>query len=281
LRSFKHAFLLPRNSPDKGEVFLTASGSPYQKPTEWQRIGNQIDAAMICARADLRKLREDVNSMVNEIDPRQPFLRVNILRWREIFRMIETSSRDVDLIGAFVVLIGQRRSTATAERPARSCLRPISTGRSFLELELRAFYCDPGYCLSSGGSPAVCTMTIRPDTDLGRRAETHLATITATGDFILFHVSHCKLGMSDRNRDNLLVSESRKHVQEIIAHNLSKAGWSLGWMSAVDCEGRTIWIADAHRGDGKRFVARAGEKLTAFVELQSAICPATVELSLL
>ena len=35
--------------------------------------------------------------------------------------------------------------------------------------------------------------------------------------------------------------------------------------------GRTIWIADAHRDDGKRFVVRADEKLTAFVELESAI----------
>jgi len=33
---------------------------------------------------------------------------------------------------------------------------------------------------------------------------------------------------------------------EIIADNLSKAGWSLGWVSAVNREGRTIWIADAH-----------------------------------
>jgi hypothetical protein len=56
---------------------------------------------------------------------------------------------------------------------------------------------------------------------------------------------------------------------EIIADNLSKAGWSLGWVSAVDSEGRTIWIADAHRGDGKRFVVRADEKLTAFMELIS------------
>jgi hypothetical protein len=36
-------------------------------------------------------------------------------------------------------------------------------------------------------------------------------------------------------------------------------------------KGRTIWIADAHRDDGKRFVVRADEKLTAFVELESAI----------
>ena len=35
-------------------------------------------------------------------------------------------------------------------------------------------------------------------------------------------------------------------------------------------EGCTIWIADAHR-DGQRFVARADEKLTAFLELESAI----------
>jgi hypothetical protein len=39
----------------------------------------------------------------------------------------------------------------------------------------------------------------------------------------------------------------------------------------VDAHGRTIWIADAHRGDEKRFVARADDKLTAFLELESAI----------
>jgi hypothetical protein len=58
---------------------------------------------------------------------------------------------------------------------------------------------------------------------------------------------------------------------EIIAHNLSKAGWSWGCVSAVDSAGRTIFVVDAHRGDGKRFVVRADEKLTAFVELEAAI----------
>jgi hypothetical protein len=70
-------------------------------------------------------VRKDVNSMVDEIDPRQSFLWVHILRWREIFRMIETPSSNVDLIGAFVVLIGQRRPTPTAKRPARSDVRLI------------------------------------------------------------------------------------------------------------------------------------------------------------
>jgi hypothetical protein len=161
---------------------------------------------------------------MDEIDPGQPFLRVNILRWREIFRVIETSSSNVDLIGPFAVLIGQRRSTATAKRPSRSRLRPILAWRSFHELELRTFYSDPRHCLRSGRSPAVSTMTIRPNTDLGRRAETHLATITTTGNFILFHASHYKRGTPDRNRDNLLVGESFNRVQEIIADNPGKSG---------------------------------------------------------
>jgi hypothetical protein len=51
-------------------------------------------------------------------------------------------------------------------------------------------------------------------------------------------------------------------------HYLSKADWSLGFISAVDFCGRTIRIADAHRDDGKRFVVCSEEKLTAFLELE-------------
>jgi hypothetical protein len=57
---------------------------------------------------------------------------------------------------------------------------------------------------------------------------------------------------------------------EIIVRNLKKRGWSLGYVSAVDFCGRTIWIADAHRDDGKRFIVHADEILTAFLELESA-----------
>jgi len=57
---------------------------------------------------------------------------------------------------------------------------------------------------------------------------------------------------------------------EIIADNLSKAGWSLGYVSAVDSEGRTICIVDAHRDDAKRFIVHANELLTAFLELELA-----------
>ena len=39
-------------------------------------------------------------------------------------------------------------------------------------------------------------------------------------------------------------------------------------MSTVDREGRTIFVADAHRDDGKRYVVHADQKLTAFLELE-------------
>jgi hypothetical protein len=60
---------------------------------------------------------------------------------------------------------------------------------------------------------------------------------------------------------------------EIIADNLHKAEWSLGWVSALDLQGRRIWIVDAHRDDGKHFVVHADEKLTTFMELEAAIRP--------
>ena len=67
------------------------------------------------------------------------------------------------------------------------------------------------------------------------------------------------------------IARNRMKNWEVIADNLSKAGWSWGWVSAVDSSGRTIWIVDAHRGDGKRFVVPADGKLTAFVELGATI----------
>jgi hypothetical protein len=44
----------------------------------------------------------------------------------------------------------------------------------------------------------------------------------------------------------------------------------VGWASAIDNAWRTIWIVDAHR-DAKRFIVRADEELTAFLELEAAI----------
>jgi hypothetical protein len=53
--------------------------------------------------------------------------------------------------------------------------------------------------------------------------------------------------------------------------HLSKAGWSWGCVSAIDSKGRTMWIVDAHRDNGKRLVVHADGKVTACLELASAI----------
>jgi hypothetical protein len=76
-----------------------------------------------------------------------------------------------------------------------------------------------------------------------------------------------------KNRPGCCVEGKESVVKgwEVIADNLKKADWSLGYVSAIDSNGRTIWIADANRDDGKRFVVHADEKLTAFLELESAI----------
>ena len=62
-----------------------------------------------------------------------------------------------------------------------------------------------------------------------------------------------------------------KRYWEIIADKLSKAGWTWGCVATIDSNGRTIFVADAHRDDGRRFVVHADEKLAAFLELESAI----------
>ncbi len=55
---------------------------------------------------------------------------------------------------------------------------------------------------------------------------------------------------------------------ELIADNLSKAGWSWGCSSHIHSIGRLLFTADAHRNNGKRFIVTADEKLTAFLELE-------------
>jgi len=73
----------------------------------------------------------------------------------------------------------------------------------------------------------------------------------------------------------LRISARRVKSWEFIANRLSKAGWSLGWVSSVDSEGRTIWIVDAYRGDGRRFIVRADDNLSAFVELEREVLTVT------
>jgi hypothetical protein len=83
--------------------------------------------------------------------------------------------------------------------------------------------------------------------------------------FIAAHSYHFVIAVWRTKR----AESSRVKYWGIIADNLHDAGWSLGWVSALDLEGRMIWIVHAHR-DGKRFVVHTDEKLTAFLELEAA-----------
>jgi hypothetical protein len=70
------------------------------------------------------------------------------------------------------------------------------------------------------------------------------------------------------------MSVETRRIREVLGNYPRQSRQSrleLGCVSTVDSNGRTIWIADAHPDDGKRFVVRADEKLTAFVELESVI----------
>ena len=66
---------------------------------------------------------------------------------------------------------------------------------------------------------------------------------------------------------------------EIIADNLKKAGWNCGCISSADHEGRQFWVVAAEREKSGRFIVRADEKLTAFVELERQVLTVTFYLA--
>jgi hypothetical protein len=51
---------------------------------------------------------------------------------------------------------------------------------------------------------------------------------------------------------------------EIIADNLTKVGWRWDCVSAADSNERTIWIAEAHRGDVRADCEADGFPLTGY-----------------
>lgn len=55
---------------------------------------------------------------------------------------------------------------------------------------------------------------------------------------------------------------------DIICRELAERGWSYGHTRSIDAEGRLLYIADASRGDGHRYVAQAETLLTAYMELR-------------
>lgn len=73
-----------------------------------------------------------------------------------------------------------------------------------------------------------------------------------------------------------LVNEMPMFYWEIIADQIAKAGWSYGYNKYLtgdkeSGEVRVVFVADAHRSDGHRFVSQAETLMTAFIELQKMV----------
>ena len=80
------------------------------------------------------------------------------------------------------------------------------------------------------------------------------------------HISFCYCCVERKNGRIRRV----RHWQEV-AENLSNTGFSWGCSAQTDSTGRVIFTADAYARDGRRFIVLADERLTAFLELQTAI----------
>jgi hypothetical protein len=55
---------------------------------------------------------------------------------------------------------------------------------------------------------------------------------------------------------------------ELIAENLSSAGFSWGCSSETDSTGRVLFTTDAYARDGRRFIVLSDKRLNAFLELE-------------
>ena len=61
------------------------------------------------------------------------------------------------------------------------------------------------------------------------------------------------------------------HPWEHIADEISKAGWSYGYVKQCVALKGWLWTVDAHRSDGHRYASQIETLLTAFIELQKVV----------
>ena len=57
----------------------------------------------------------------------------------------------------------------------------------------------------------------------------------------------------------------------MIADKIAAAGCTYGYYRAYDNGNRDVWIAEAHKDDGHRYVAKAETLMTAFIELEKQL----------
>lgn len=127
------------------------------------------------------------NLLTDQAHPGQLFFRVNIFRWRKIFRMIQTPRGNVDLVRPAVGFVSERSATRAAESSKRAAVSFVATRFAGLPFEIGALHDDPGHGLRAGCATTVFTMAIRGDTRLSVHRESNFSTITTAANHRLFH----------------------------------------------------------------------------------------------
>jgi len=62
-----------------------------------------------------------------------------------------------------------------------------------------------------------------------------------------------------------------RQYYEMIADKIAAAGWTYGYYQACDKRGLKVWIAEAHKDDEHKYIAKAETLLTAFIELEKLL----------
>src|SRR5512132_841779 len=131
------------------------------------------------------------------------------------------------LVGSFVLLATLASIKTMAERPTfASDIKPILESR-----------CQP--CHFQGGQMYEKLPFDKPE------------TITKLGTKLFTRIKD-----EDQQRviREFLSEQSAERGSQRTRHDIDR---SVDCVSAIDAERRTIWIADAHRDDGKRFIVHA------------------------
>ena len=111
--------------------------------------------------------------------PRHFLLLKGILRWRELFRVVETAGGDIDLPGPIIAFIGQRSAATVTEGPPCVCLGAESFRGTLLNLEPRQRHRKPSDRLRAHCSTAIAAVAVDLVHRWRRRGEPHGAAITS------------------------------------------------------------------------------------------------------
>ena len=96
--------------------------------------------------------------------------------------MVQASGRDVDLIGATLGFVGERRSARIAESSKCAGVGFVLVRFAGLPFKVGRLHDDPGHGLGASCAPAIFAMTIRAHPRFAAYRESNFSAITASRD---------------------------------------------------------------------------------------------------